>query len=118
MRTITSKRDFDRVFSTGKRAARQTVRVVVATSPDPLGRVAFVAPKRVGNAVFRNRCKRVLRACAAEAGLPRAGRDVVLLATPKTARADHEAVVREMRASVDQAGRRLDRSKARAAGEP
>ena len=114
MHTITSKRDFDRVFSTGKRAARKTVRVVVASSPEAGGRVAFVAPKRVGKAVFRNRCKRVLRACADEAGLPRGGRDVVLMATRATATAEHEAVVKDVRDSMGQAAKRLAKALAQA----
>lgn len=110
MRTITAKKDFDRAFSVGKRAGAGVVRVVVCESPDPRGRVAFVAPKRLGNAVFRNRCKRVLRACAREAGLPAEGRDVVLLATRETATGAHGDVVRGMRRSVERATKRLERS--------
>lgn len=53
---------------------------------DP-GRVAFAAPKRLGNAVLRNRSKRVMREAARACGLPIAGRDVILFATRGTATA-------------------------------
>ena len=46
--------------------------------------VAFVAPKRLGNAVYRNRCKRVLREAAHEAQLPKEGMNIILLATQDT----------------------------------
>lgn len=47
-------------------------------------RVAFVCAKRLGNAVFRNRCKRVLREAAREADLPQEGYEVILFATRNT----------------------------------
>ena len=105
VRTLKAKRDFDRVFSTGVRGRGREARVVL--SPSGEGRVAFVAGKRLGTAVLRNRCKRVLRACASEAGLPLEGCDVVLMATPKTARAPHERVVSSMRHALDEAERRV-----------
>ena len=46
--------------------------------------VAFVAPKRLGNAVYRNRCKRVLREAAREARLPKEGMRIILFATQGT----------------------------------
>lgn len=49
-----------------------------------LGRVAFVAPKRLGNAVFRNRCKRVLREAARLSELPEDRSQVILVATRAT----------------------------------
>ena len=103
MLRVRDKRDFSRIFSEGRRGGSALSRVVVAESPEPAGRVAFAAPKRVGGAVVRNRSKRVLRACAAEAGLPRAGKDVVLLATAKTATATHDDLVRSLRLSLERA---------------
>ena len=44
---------------------------------DP-GRVAFVAAKRLGCAVVRNRSKRVLREAARACGLPRPGYELIL----------------------------------------
>lgn len=61
-----------------------------------VGRVAFVAPKRLGNAVFRNRCKRVLREAGRESGLPLEGRDVIMLATRETHDAHPGAVAADL----------------------
>ena len=88
METIKSKRDFGLVFANGKRVNHRLVRMTVLRKNEGgRGRVAFVAPKRLGNAVFRNRCKRVLREAARQAGLPKEGFEILLFAT----RATHSA---------------------------
>lgn len=84
MKTIKSKTEFEKVFVQGKRANRPTIKVRVLRSQGDPGRVAFVAPKRLGNAVFRNRCKRVLREAARICELPREGMSTILFATPQT----------------------------------
>ena len=86
MRTVKSRRDFERVFTHGKRVNHPLVRMVVCKSLDEgdSGRVAFAAAKRLGGAVERNRSKRVLRETARSCGLPAAGYDIILFATPKT----------------------------------
>lgn len=84
-RTIKSRGDFERVFSRGRRQSDRLLRIRVMTCDEGHpGRVAFVAAKRLGNAVFRNRCKRVLREAAREVGLPDAHHDVILFSTPAT----------------------------------
>ncbi len=60
------------------------------------GRVAFIAGKRLGGAVWRNRAKRVLRAALAQAGGPRAGYDLLLIAKPRTAASSSDEVAREL----------------------
>ncbi len=95
METIKSKQDFGRVFSGGKRANHRLVRMtVLRQSEGGPGRVAFVAPKRLGNAVFRNRCKRVLREAAREASFPKDGFDVLFFATKGTHDAHPHEVAR------------------------
>ncbi len=103
MRIVKNKQDFDRIFHEGFRGGSHLSRVVWAPSREAEGRVAFVAPKRIGNAVARNRSKRVLRACAAEAGFPERGKDVVLMATPHTKSAKHDDVVKSLRLSMRRA---------------
>lgn len=64
---------------------------------DAPGRVTAVASRRVGNAVARNRAKRVLRAAAAEVGVA-PGTDVALVARRGTGEAGTTVVVAELRA--------------------
>lgn len=88
METIKSRVEFERVFSGGKRANHPLVRITVLRGNEgDRGKVAFVAAKRLGNAVYRNRCKRVLREAARACGMPRTGHSVILFAT----RATHDA---------------------------
>ena len=110
METIKSKRDFGRVFSGGKRANHRLVRMTVLRQDEGgPARVAFVAPKRLGNAVFRNRCKRVLREAARISGLPREGYEIILFAT----RATHDAHPAEVAPAIDSLMGRFDRRGAR-----
>lgn len=85
MDTIKSKVEFGRVFSSGTRAGSRLVRIAALPTGDlDTGKVAFVAAKRLGNAVWRNRAKRVLREAARELGLPVAGHSIILFATNHT----------------------------------
>ena len=85
MKTIKSKKAFEQVFSGGRRANTRLVRITcMKVDPSEDGKVAFVAAKRLGNAVYRNRCKRVLREAARECGLPACGWKLILFATNKT----------------------------------
>ena len=86
MRTIKSRLDFEHVFHQGKSFKHPLMRMIACESVnegDP-GRVAFVAAKRLGCAVVRNRSKRVLREAARSCGFPRPGYDVILFATHRS----------------------------------
>jgi ribonuclease P protein component len=103
METIKSKREFERVFQGGRRYSHPLVRVTVLRGGEHTGRVAFVAPKRLGNAVFRNRCKRVLREAARSCGLPSAEADVILFATRATHDSSPDEVSRALRKLMQKA---------------
>lgn len=92
METIKSHRDFERVFTCGRRYNHPLIRMTVCDADDEgdPGRVAFVAAKRLGCAVVRNRSKRVLRVAAQSCSFPLAGKDIILFATPKTRTASPE----------------------------
>ncbi|WP_028263601.1 ribonuclease P protein component [Atopobium fossor] len=88
METIKSKQEFERVFANGNRASHPLVRITfVKEDQSAPTKIAFVAAKRLGNAVFRNRCKRVLREAARRSVIPQDGLSVIFFATHKTATA-------------------------------
>lgn len=91
METITSSTEISQLFSSGKRLKTPYVTFIVGEQAfghhrgndeqhDRNGRVAFIAGKKLGNAVWRNSAKRRLRALCRELGGPWPGKDVVLLA--------------------------------------
>lgn len=93
--TIKSSREIDRVFREATRITYSLGAVLVVRTPEgrgPEGRVAFVAGKRVGGAVARNRAKRVLRAAIRTLGQTWPGWDVVVLANNKTGAAGAQGV--------------------------
>jgi ribonuclease P protein component len=88
--TITSSREIDDLFRHGKRAAEPLLMVLVAPTPEHRtqhGRVLFVAGKKIGGAVVRNRCKRVMREACRRLEGPWPGRDVAIIARAQTAHA-------------------------------
>jgi ribonuclease P protein component len=93
MDTIKSSREIDAIFRGAKRATHPLLIVLVAQTPEGrgrAGRVAFVAGKRIGGAVVRNRARRVLRAMAQRAGGLWPSWDVVLISRQGTAQAAPE----------------------------
>jgi ribonuclease P protein component len=90
MRTLKSPGEIDDLFRSGRRGSTELIMVLCTKTPEqrgPEGRVVFVAGKKLGGAVMRNRCKRVLRAATARVGGPWAGYDVAIVARRDTATA-------------------------------
>ena len=82
MRTITAASDVERLFTQGSRTSAGPLSIVATPSPAYAGgegRVIFVAGRKLGGAVVRNRSKRVLREACRRAGGPWAGHDVALI---------------------------------------
>ncbi len=83
--TVKSSREIERMFAEGTRAAHPLLIALVAKTPTgrgPGGRVPFIAGKKLGGAVVRNRAKRLLREAVRRAGGPWGGYDVALIARP------------------------------------
>ena len=101
MNIIKSSEQISELFSQGKRVSAKEIRIIYKKHDeqrDPCGRVAFIAGKKLGNAVVRNRSKRVMREVARE------GYDILLMATPATCGADHDV----LSSSLAKALRRAD----------
>lgn len=96
--TVKSKDDMERLFREGRRSSSYLMNVIVAPAAgtNPQGRWAFIAGKKLGCAPLRSRCKRVMRAAAAELGGPWPQLDVVFVARSKIATAEHQAVLKDM----------------------
>ena len=103
---LKKRRDFLRVASRGKRAARPGL-VLQAAAGDPGSlRIGFTVTKKVGNAVVRNRARRRLKE-AARLTLPTldaAGWDLVLIGRDGTGRRDFAKLMADLRGALRQAG--------------
>ena len=86
--TIKSSTEVSRVFTQGKRLNAHSLTLLVYENEEQHGRggrVAFIAGKKLGNAVWRNRAKRRLREVCRAVGGPWDGFDVVFMARRSTA---------------------------------
>ncbi|QWT17600.1 ribonuclease P protein component [Collinsella sp. zg1085] len=106
MKTLKSRQDFERVFTQGKRYNHPLIRLTVSRTThegDPY-RVAFVAAKRLGNAVLRNRSKRVLRETLRSCPPLPLGYELILFATAQTSTASPSDMTRALIKLLQRAG--------------
>lgn len=83
METIKSSAEITRLFKEGKRVNTPELSLLVLRTEgqhDRDGRVAFIAGKKLGNAVWRNRAKRRMREACRAVGGPFPGYDVAFVA--------------------------------------
>jgi ribonuclease P protein component len=95
LETIKSRADISDLFSRGKRLHTPYLTFIVlpAKQHGPGGRVAFIAGKKLGNAVWRNSAKRRMRAVCQDLGGPWAGCDVIFLAKSSLTRCTYSKVL-------------------------
>lgn len=97
-RRLSRSADVRAVLRRGRRHASACTVVHVRDRRDTEpGRMTAVASKRVGNAVERNRAKRVLRAATAQVGVAD-GVDVAVVARQRAVSASSDEVAAELRA--------------------
>jgi len=107
MRTLKAPSEIDALFKTGRRGSTDLIIVLNGQTPPrrgPEGRVVFVAGKKLGGAVVRNRCKRVLREAVRRAGGPWEGRDVAIMARARVATSSVEAIDRALAEALRKGG--------------
>lgn len=104
---IKSSTDITRIFKQGKRYGSAPSSLIVLKQDEqhgPKGRVAFVAGKKLGNAVWRNRAKRRMRAACRDIGGPWFGYDVVFIAGKTTTTASYSKVLHGYEKTLKQVG--------------
>jgi ribonuclease P protein component len=74
------------------------------TGRGPEGRVAFIAGRKLGGAVVRNRHKRVMREAVRRSGGPWQGLDVAIVARPGLAQAGPLEIDAALAACLSEAG--------------
>ena len=107
MGTIKASREIDRVFKTARRTSHPLLIALTAHTPEGRGhegRVAFIAGKKLGGSVFRNRSRRVLREAVRRAQGPWSGWDVIVIARSGTAQASAAALDEAVRSLLDRSG--------------
>ena len=106
---LSRSRDFDTVYKKGRSAASRSLVVYTFRHSEEAGdvRLGLAVPRRVGDAVTRNRVKRKLREAFADAsGGLEVAHDVVIVGRPGVAetleREDHNWLIEELRSLINQ----------------
>ena len=104
-KSLKSKKDFAWVFKVGKKQVGRLMVVYAARNGLTDNRYGFVASKKVGNAVVRNRAKRRLRESVRRIeGDLKCGFDVILIARPDMDSADFQSIMSECEQLLKRAG--------------
>lgn len=115
--TIKPSADISLLFSQGKRFSTPFVTVLAMKRSDQHdhdrnhGRVAFIAGKKLGCAVWRNSAKRRMRAIVHDLGGPWDGYDVVFMARSSILKASYSKVSSACEKALDKAGIRVSASR-------
>ena len=111
MYIIKTSAEISEMFSRGKRIHTPFLTIVYASEKtegavqhDLRGRVAFIAGKKSGNAVWRNSAKRRMRAICHELGGPFPNLDVIFLAKSGICRAKYSKVLETCDEALKRAG--------------
>ena len=108
--TIKSSADISTLFSQGKKFSVSHLTVLVLEQSEQHdhendhGRVAFIAGKKSGNAVWRNSAKRRMRAIVTDLGGPWDGYDVVFVARSSILDAPYTKVYTSCKKALVKAG--------------
>ena len=99
MNVIKSSLEISRIFSKGKKINTASVTLLVLNQSDRAsnssGRIAFIAGKKSGNAVWRNSAKRRLREISKQINLNSINYDIILIARRNILERDFWTIVKE-----------------------
>lgn len=99
---LNKNKDFKRVYTKGKYAASPCLVTYILKNKlnfrKNTNRIGITTSKKVGNAVQRNRCRRIIRAAYAQVNnflVP--GNDIVFVAREKTVKLKTQEILRDMK---------------------
>ena len=103
--TLRNQNDFNRVYKKGKSRGGRFAVILYKRNGLKYTRTAFVASKKVGNSVERNRSRRLMRAAykAIEPNV-RKGYDIVFVARATIKECKEPEVERQLKKSLESAG--------------
>ena len=113
-RRLRQRAEFQRVFDHGQRGRGRFLTIVIASRPEHGARLGLVASKKLGDAVRRNRAKRLIREIfrhnkpAETAG----GVDIVVIPKRELFDATYTALEEDFRVVLARLAARLNQSKA------
>ena len=102
---LTENYEFKRVYTRGKSAVRPTLVAYCMRKSGPAPRIGITASKKIGNAVKRNRARRLLRE-SARMLYPqiKPGFDLVLVSRGKTPFVNCNIVMTELASALEELG--------------
>jgi len=105
LKAVNQNREFLRAYKRGKGYVDSLVVMYVIKNRYGFTRFGITSSKKVGNAVKRNRARRVLRQSVRNIGFDmNAGYDIILVARAKTAYVKQQQVEAQLRNLAKQAG--------------
>ncbi len=96
--TLKQNSDFHRLYGRGKSESSPVLVTYALKSRQPYSRVGITTSKKIGSAVERNRCRRVIRAAYSSLkGDVKPGYDLVFVARHRTKNVKMQVVAESMR---------------------
>ena len=107
LKTIKSSAEITRLFKEGQRVGTKDITLIVMRNEkghDHHGRAAFIAGKKLGNAVWRNRAKRRMRSLCRDLNGPFAEYDVLFVARRSINDVSYEEMKRKTKHALVKTG--------------